>query len=67
MFIYYFTCQKSVRNSCVIEDFGGVFYVVTLLFGFFCGYRGFCHRTESDRFLFLITYQTAYKSYVFRE
>ena len=23
-------------------------YVVTMLFGFFCGCRGFCHRTESD-------------------
>ena len=26
--------------------------VVTLLIGFFCGCRGFCHRTESDLFLF---------------
>ena len=30
------------------------FCVVTLLFGFFCGCRGFCHRSESDLFLFLI-------------
>ena len=45
---------KSVRNSCVIKVFGGVFYVVTLLFGLFCGCRGFCHRTESDLFLFLL-------------
>ena len=29
------------------------FCVVTLLFGFFCGCKGFCHRTESDLFLFL--------------
>ena len=29
------------------------FCVVTLLFGFFCGCRVFCHRTESDLFLFL--------------
>ena len=43
----------SVRNRCVIEVFGGVFYVVMLLFGFFCGCRGFCHRTESDLFPFL--------------
>ena len=43
---------KSVRNRCVIEVFGGVFCVVTLLFGFFCECRGFCHRTESDLFLF---------------
>ena len=27
---------KSVRYGCVMEVFGGVFYVVTLLFGFFC-------------------------------
>ena len=26
---------KSVRNHCVIEVFGGVVCVVTLLFGFF--------------------------------
>ena len=26
---------KSVRSRCVIEVFGGVFYVVTMLFGFF--------------------------------
>ena len=42
---------KSVRNRCVIKVFGGV---VTLLFGFFCGRRGFCHRTESDLFLSLL-------------
>ena len=45
---------KSVRNRCVIKVFGSVFYVITLLFGFFCGCRGFCHGTESDLFLFLI-------------
>ena len=39
---------KSVRNRCVIKVFGGVIYVVTLLFGFVCGCRGFCHRTESE-------------------
>ena len=44
---------KSVHNRCVIKIFGGVFYVVTLLFGFLCGCRGFCHITESDLFLFL--------------
>ena len=32
---------KSVRNRCVIKVFGGVFYVVTLLIGFFCWCRGF--------------------------
>ena len=25
-----------------------------MLFGFFCGCRGFCHRTESDLFLFIL-------------
>ena len=44
---------KSVRDRCLIEVFGVVFYVVTLLFGFSCGCGGFCHRTESDLFLFL--------------
>ena len=43
---------KSVRNRCVIEVFGGVFYVFMLLFGFSCKCRGFCHRTPSDIFLF---------------
>ena len=42
----------SVRNSC---EFWWRFYVVTLLFGLFCGCRGFCHRTESDLFLFLLS------------
>ena len=45
--------SKSIRNRCVIKVFGGDFYVVVLLFGFFCWCRGFCHRTESDLFLFL--------------
>ena len=45
---------KSVRNRCVIKVFGGIFCVVTLLFKFFCGCRGFCHKTESDLFLFLL-------------
>ena len=30
---------KSVRNRCVIEVFGGVLCVVTLLFGFSVGVR----------------------------
>ena len=44
---------KSVRNRCVIEVFGGV---LVLSFGFriFGWYKGFCHRTESDIFLFLL-------------
>ena len=44
---------KSVRNRCVIELFCGVVCVVTLPFCHFCWCRGFCHRTESDLFLFL--------------
>ena len=46
---------KSVRNRCVIEVFDGFFCVVSLLFGIFCWCRGFCHRTESDLFLFHLT------------
>ena len=45
---------KSVRNRCY-RSFWWLFYVVTLLFGFFCGYCGFCHGTESDLFLFLLS------------
>ena len=45
---------KSVRNRCVIELFCGVVCVVTLPFWHFCWYRGFCHRTESYLFLFLL-------------
>ena len=40
---------KSVRNRCVIEVFWRSFGVVI----FFCLYKGFCHRTESELFLFL--------------
>ena len=46
-------CPKSVRNRCVIDLFCGVVCVVTLPFWHFCWYMGFCHRTESDLFLFL--------------
>ena len=45
---------KSVRNRSVIELFCGVVCVVILPFWHFCWYRGFCHRTESDLFLFLL-------------
>ena len=47
---------KSDRNRCVIELFCGVVCVVILPFWNFCWCRGFCHRTESDLFLFLLTY-----------
>ena len=46
---------KSVRNRCVIELFCCVVCVVTLPFWHFCWCMGFCHRTESDLFLFLCT------------
>ena len=46
---------KSVRNRCLIELFCGVVCVVTLPFWHFCWCRGFCHRTESDLFLFLLS------------
>ena len=45
---------KSVRNRCLIELFCGVVCVVTLPFWHFCWCGGFCHRTESDLFLFLL-------------
>ena len=46
-------CPKSIHNRCVIELFCGVVCVVILPFWHFCWCRGFCHRTESDLFLFL--------------
>ena len=45
---------KSFRNRYVIELFCGV-GCVSLSFWHFCWCGGFCHRTESDLFLFLIT------------
>ena len=45
---------KSVRNCCVIKLFCGFFCVVTLSFWHFCWCMGFCHRTESDLFPFLL-------------
>ena len=45
---------KSVRNRCVIEHFCGVVCVVTLPLWHFCWCMGFCHRTESYFFLFLL-------------
>ena len=52
---------KSVRNRCVIELFCGVVYVVTLPVWHFCWCMGFCHRTESDLFLFLLYAKSARK------
>ena len=48
---------KSVRNRCVIEFFCGIVCVVTLPFWHFCWCMGFCHRTESDIFIFLYMYK----------
>ena len=48
---------KSVRNRCVIELFCGVVCVVTLPLWHFCWCMGFCHRTESDLFLFLLRFK----------
>ena len=42
---------QSVSNRCENEVFVRRFCVVTLLFGFFCGCRCFCHMTESKFFL----------------
>ena len=44
---------KSVRNRCVIEVFDGAL-CCHVASGFFCGCGGFCLRTESDLFLFLL-------------
>ena len=49
---------KKVAHCTQVHDmwpFGPLVYVVMMLFGFFCGCWGFCHRTESDLFLFLFS------------
>ena len=46
-------CPKSVRVRCVIEVFGSVFMLSHCFFELFYGWRAFCHRTESDIFLFV--------------
>ena len=54
----------SVQTSVPVYSYVGpqskflvaFFVVVTLLFGFFCGRRGFCYRTESDLFPFFSKY-----------
>ena len=38
----------------VVERFGGVLRVANLLFRLFFWYRGFCHTTKSNLFLFLL-------------
>ena len=43
---------KSVPNRCLIELFCGAVCVVILPSWHFCWCMGFCHRTESDLFLF---------------
>ena len=51
---------KSVCNrcTCIIDDFGGVFFVLSrcLLDFFSVGEGAFYDRTESDLFLFLVTH-----------
>ena len=45
--------KKIGPQSLCYRSFWWRFCVVTLFFWFFCGCRGFCHRTESDLFLLL--------------
>ena len=45
---------KSVRNRCVIELFVALFVLSLCPFDIFFLCRGFCHRAESDLFLFLL-------------
>ena len=42
-------------QSLCNRSFWWRFCVVVSIFGFFCGCRGFCHRTESDLFLFFFS------------
>ena len=44
---------KSVRNRCVIELYVALFILSLCPFDISVGVWGFCHKTESDLFLFL--------------
>ena len=43
---------KSVRNRFVVEVFGGIFVLSRCFLVFSVGVGFFCHRNESDLFLF---------------
>ena len=45
---------KSVRNRCVIELFVALFVLSPCPFDISVGEGAFCHRTESDLFIFLL-------------
>ena len=48
-------CPKSIRYYCIVEVFGDVFVLSIINFRIFRWYRGFCHRTDSDLLLFLLS------------
>ena len=48
-----FFLRNLLDEKLCNQSFVWRFYVFTLLFGLFCGCRGFCHRTKSDLFPFL--------------
>ena len=50
-------CPESVRNCCVIEVFYCVFVLSRCVFGISYGWRGFCHRTESELFIFFLSFR----------
>ena len=55
---------KHMRIHCFIY----LLLLTTSLFfffGYFCGCRGFCHRTESDPFLFLLPFVESYIAALF--
>ena len=56
--------SKSVRNRCVIEVFCGVCVLSRCFLGCFLLVQGFCHRTKSDLFLFLLLIFESRKSNV---
>ena len=47
-------CPKSGRNHCVIEVCSGVFVLSLCILDLFSCCKDFCHRAESDLFLFLL-------------
>ena len=59
------TDQQVGPQSLCNRSFGGVFVLSRcfLFCCFFCGCRGFCHRVESDLFLFLLHSNTSHTEF----
>ena len=63
--VVFVTPTDRPQSSWCYQSFWWRFCVVTVLFGFVCGCRSFCHGTESDLFVFLSWDQPIYIHWCF--